>query len=125
MKCRGKCQRDLQAEMEAYESHIVNKSYAEKWAGEKDTDEYKKLTAEKQRESFAFKNAEGKRQQDVQTEMEADERNRQHDSYELKCAGDSDAEDYKKKIAKEQRESFAFRNAEGKRQRDLQAEGCR
>ena len=54
--------------------------------------------------------------------MEADERNREHESYELKWASDSDDEDYKKKIAKEQRESFALRNAEGKRQRDLQAE---
>ena len=47
--------------------------------------------------------------------MEADERNREHKSYELKWAGDSDAEDHKKKIAKERRESFDFRNAEGKR----------
>ena len=54
--------------------------------------------------------------------MEADERNREHEIYELKWAGDSDAEDYKNKIAKERRESFAFRNSEGKHQRDLQAE---
>ena len=54
--------------------------------------------------------------------MEADERNREHGIYELKWAGDSDAKDYKKKIAKEQRESFAFHNAEGKRQQNLQAE---
>ena len=54
--------------------------------------------------------------------MEADERNRENESYELKWAGDSDAEDYKKKIAKEQREIFAFHNAEGKLQQGLQAE---
>ena len=100
----------------------MHESYEEKWAGEKDADEYKKLTAEKQRESFAFQNAVGKRQRDVQTEMEADERNREHKSCELKWAGDSDAEDYKNKIAKERREIFTFRNAKGKRQRDLQAE---
>ena len=112
--------------MEAYESHRVHETYEDKWAGEKDADEYKKLTVQKRRESFAFQNAEGKRQQDVQTEMGADERNREHESYELKWDGDSDAGDYKKKIAKERRESFAFRNAEDKRQRDLQAEkGCR
>ena len=108
--------------MEADERHRVHESYEEKWAGEKDADEYKKITAEKQRERFAFQNSEGKRQWDDQTEMEADERNRHHDSYELKWAGDSNAEDYKKKIAKERRESFAFRNAEGKRQQYLQAE---
>ena len=54
--------------------------------------------------------------------MESDERNRDHESYELKWSGDSDTEDYKDKISKEQRESFTFRNAEEKRQRDFQAE---
>ena len=92
----GKRKRDLQAEMEVDERHRVYESYEENWAGEKDADEYKKLTAEKQRESFAFQNAEGKRQRDVQTEMEADKRNREHESCEMKWAGDSDAEDYKK-----------------------------
>ena len=54
--------------------------------------------------------------------MQVDERNRQQESYELKWDGDSDAEDYKKKIDKERRESFAFSNAEVKCQQDLQAE---
>ena len=107
--------------MEADEGHRVHESYEEKWAGEKDADEYKKLTAEKQRERFAFQNTEGKCQRDVQTEMEADGSNRENESYDLKWNGGSDAKDYKKKIAKERRERFAFRNAEGKRQRDLQA----
>ena len=102
--------------MEADERHRVHESYEDKWAGEKDDDEYKKITSEKRRESFSFQNAEGKRQRDVQTEMEADERNREHKTYELKWAGDSDAEDYEKKIAKEQKESFAFRNSKGKHQ---------
>ena len=87
--------------MEADERHRVHESYEEKWAGEKDADEYKKITAEEQRESFDFQNAEGKSERNVQTEMEADEPNRQHESYELQWSGDSDAEDYKKKIAKE------------------------
>jgi len=41
----------------------------------------------------------------------------QHDSYELKWAGENDTEEYKKKCEKHRRESFAFRNAEGVRQR--------
>ena len=59
----------------------------------KNADEYKKLTPEEQTESFDFKNAEGKRQRDVQTEMEADERDREHERYDLKWASDSNAED--------------------------------
>ena len=43
--------------------------------------------------------------------MKVDERNREHESYELKWAGDSNAEDYKNKIAKEQSDSFVFQNA--------------
>ena len=54
--------------MEADERHRVHERYEEKWAGEKDADEYKNLTAEKRRESFAFQNAEGKRQRNVLTE---------------------------------------------------------
>ena len=54
--------------------------------------------------------------------MQADERNIEHESYKLKWAGDSNDEDYKKKIDKERRESFAFSNAEVKCQQDLQAE---
>ena len=54
--------------------------------------------------------------------MDSYERNREHESYDLKWAGDNNAEDYKKKIAKERRKSFDFRNAEGKCQQDHQAE---
>ena len=61
--------------MEADKRNRVHESNEDKWAGEKYADEYKKLTAEKRRESFAFQNAEGKRQRDVQTEMEADKSN--------------------------------------------------
>ena len=57
-----KHQRDLQAEMQADERHRVHESYEEKWAGEKDADEYKKLTVEEKRESFTFQNAVRKRQ---------------------------------------------------------------
>ena len=98
----GKRQRYLHSEMEADKRHRVHERYEEKCAGEKDANEYKKLTAEKQRESFAFQIAEGKRQWDVQTKMEADERNIEHEISELKQAGDSDAEYYEKKIAQEQ-----------------------
>ena len=41
----------------------------------------------------------------------------EHDSYELKWAGERDTKEYKKKCEEQRRESFAFRNAEGVRQR--------
>ena len=45
-------------------------------------------------ESFAFQNAEGKRQRDIQTEMEIDERNIEYESYEMEWAGDSGNGEY-------------------------------
>ena len=41
----GKCQRDFQAEVNAYELHRVHESYELKWAGDRDADEYIKKAA--------------------------------------------------------------------------------
>ena len=54
--------------------------------------------------------------------MNADECHRVHESYELKWAGECDADEYMKKIAKELRGRFALRNAEGKFLFEIQAE---
>eukprot|EP00568_Trieres_chinensis_P004368 CAMPEP_0183302962 /NCGR_PEP_ID=MMETSP0160_2-20130417/8574_1 /TAXON_ID=2839 ORGANISM="Odontella Sinensis, Strain Grunow 1884" /NCGR_SAMPLE_ID=MMETSP0160_2 /ASSEMBLY_ACC=CAM_ASM_000250 /LENGTH=79 /DNA_ID=CAMNT_0025465805 /DNA_START=3 /DNA_END=239 /DNA_ORIENTATION=+ len=78
--------------------------------------------AEERRDSYAFRNAEGKIHRDIQAEMDADKLHKEHDSYELKWAGERDADEYKKKMAEERRDSYAFRNAEGKIHRDIQAE---
>ena len=58
--------------------------------------------------SFEFRNAEGRRQCDLQAEMEADERHRVHDIYEEKWAGEKDGGEYKNLTAEELRESFAI-----------------
>ena len=52
-----------------------------------------------------FRNAEGKCQCDFQAEVNADECHRVHESYELKWAGEHDAYEYRKKIAKERRDN--------------------
>ena len=54
--------------------------------------------------------------------MNADECHRVHESYELKWDGEHNADEYRKKVAKEQRDRFALRNAEGKCLREIQAE---
>ena len=66
-------------------------------------DEYNKNIAEDRRYSLSFRNAEGKCQRDFQSEVNADECHRVHESYELKWAGDHDADEYRKKVAKELR----------------------
>ena len=47
----GKCQCDFQAEVNADECHIVHESYELKWAGERDSDEYRKNVVKEQRDN--------------------------------------------------------------------------
>ena len=105
--------------MNADDCHIVHESYELKWA---DAAEHRKQMREEQRKSFEFLNAEGKRQRDLQAEIEADERHRVHEIYEEKWACEKDADEYKKLTAEERKYSFTFQNAEGKRQQDVQTE---
>ena len=118
----GKCQHDFQAELNADECHRVHESYELKWSGKRDADEYRKKFAKERRDIFALRNAEGKCLRDIQAEINADECQRAHERYELKCDGERDADEHRKQMREEQRKIFEFRNAEGKRQRDLQAE---
>ena len=54
---------------------------------------------------LSFRNAEGKCQRDFQAEVNADECHRVHESYELKQYDERDADEYRKKVAKEQRDN--------------------
>ena len=53
----------------------------------------------------SFRNAEGKCQRDFQAEVNSDKCHRVHESYELKWAGKRDANEYRKKVAKEWRDN--------------------
>ena len=68
-------------------------------------DEYRKNIAEDRRDSLYFCNAEGKCQRDFQAEVNADKCHRVHESYELKWAGERNADEYRKKVAKERRKN--------------------
>ena len=61
--------------------------------------------AEDRRDSVSFRNTEGKCQRDFQAEVNANECHRVHDRYELKWAGERDADEYRKKVAKERRDN--------------------
>ena len=52
-----------------------------------------------------FRKAKGKCQRGFQAEVNADECHRVHESYELKWADERDADEYRKKVAKEQRDN--------------------
>jgi hypothetical protein len=91
-----------------------HQSYELKWAGERDAEDYQKQLAEEERDDFAFRNAEGRRIRDVEAEMKHQYQSTEHESYELKWAGERDAEDYKKQVAQEERDDLAFRNEEAR-----------
>ena len=73
-------------------------------------DEYRKNIEEDRIDSLSLLKAEGKCQRDFQAEVNADEFHRVHESYELKWAGERNADEYRKKVAKERRDSFALLN---------------
>jgi len=116
----GRRIRDFENQMKADKNHYEHQSYELKWAGERDADDYKKQMANDRRDSFAFRNAEGSRIRDLEHQIKAGDQHNEHDSYELKWSGERDADDYKKQIKNDRRDSFAFRNAEGARIRDLE-----
>eukprot|EP01082_Thalassiosira_pseudonana_P001771 g585.t1 g585 contig10:341496-343144(-) len=114
--------RELYAQRQVEEKRIDHESYELKWAGDRDAKDYQKQMAQERRDSLAFRNAEGARIRDLETQMKSDALHDEHESYELKWAGDRDAEDYQKQMAQERRDSLAFRNAEGARIRDLETQ---
>jgi len=87
------------------------------WAASRDTDAYKKQCELERRRSLAFRNAEAKNQRIEEEESNIQDKKVAHERFELKMASKRDADEYNNQCAKERRESYAFRNAEGRRQR--------
>jgi len=113
----GRRQRQEDEERKFQEKKFAHERFELKLAGERDADEYKKKCKEERRVSFEFRNAEGRHQRQEESERLDMEKDAAHERFKLKMAGESDADEYKKQCAKERRDSFAFRNVEGRRQR--------
>ena len=80
---------------------------------------YKKECAEERRNSFAFLNAEGARQREQEVMTQTNEKQKEHERFELKIAGERGADEYEKNCANERRESFVFCNADGRRHHEV------
>lgn len=103
----------LAAEMQQQE----HASYELKWAGERDVDAYSDKMAEERRNSLAFRNRQGSKQRTDISQMKAEEQQVEHESYELKWAGEQDADAYQRSLELQRRESLANRNKEARKQR--------
>jgi len=118
----GLRQRRDAEEERAIDQVAKHKVFEWKCAGEKDAEEYLKKCEQERRDSFAFRNAEGGRQRQEEEERKAQQMMKAHERFEHKCGGERDAQEYLKKCDQERRESFAFRNADGRRQRTEEEE---
>jgi len=112
--------RELHAQIQLRRQVEQHQSYELKWAGEKDAEEYKRRCEQERRESYEFRNQEGKKIRDVEERMRLEQLDAEHKSFELKWAAEKDAEEYHRLCEQERRESFAFRNQEGKKHRELE-----
>jgi hypothetical protein len=111
----GRRQREFTSQHESEAQQLEHESYELKWAGEHDAATYEKKMAQERRESFAFRNREGHDQREHLAKLESDALATEHAGYELKWAGEKDAEAYQRKLERERRESFARRNEEKSR----------
>lgn len=112
-------QRKEEMERESQELKYQHASFELKWAGEKDAEMYRKRLEQERRVSLEGRNLEAHRQRREEQKQRSEELMAKHASFELKWAGDRDAGAYRKQLDDERRESLAFRNQEGRRQRHL------
>jgi len=118
----GRRQRMEEAERQAAEQQKEHERLEHKWEGERDAEEYKKRCEQERRESFAFRGRECVRHRAVMEELKALAQEKDHEYYVLKWAAQEDAKSYLAQVAEERRQSLAFRNTEGRRQRELEAQ---
>jgi hypothetical protein len=94
-----------------------HESYELKFAGERDTDEYRKQMAKERRKSLASRNKESARHAQVMQELRNIAQEKESQSFMLKWAGENDTKEYIAKLAEERRKSLQFRGGEAKKQR--------
>ena len=116
----GERKRDFEGDLQVVERRKEHDSHDLKWAGERDAEESKMHMAEERRKSFQFRHEDGKRRRDVEEKLQAEDQQKEHESHELKWAGEKDAEEYKLKMAEERRLSLQLRHEDAKRRRDLE-----
>lgn len=97
-----------------------SESFELKWAGEKDAEAYQRQLQEQRRASLAQRNAQAFKQREEVESRRQVEIVAEHETFELKWAGEKDAEAYQHKLEEERRQSLARRNKETKLQRDLE-----
>ena len=114
--------RNLRSEWKEEDIKSNHESAELNLAAARDTDNYKKKMDEERRNSLAGRGQELRRQRQVQMEQLAKQMNEDQESYELKFAGERDANAYREKMNEERRKSLAGRNKESARHGEVMKE---
>ncbi|GMH73521.1 hypothetical protein TrLO_g10605 [Triparma laevis f. longispina] len=96
-----------------------HESYELTAAGMRDADAYRKQMAEEERQDYENRNLEGSAQKRLLEEQRTDQLHSEHESFELKWAGQDDAKAYQQHLRDERRKSFAARNENHSQQRKI------
>lgn len=99
-----------------------HESYELSRAAAKDVEAYKKKMEEDRRQSLRFRNQEARNIREKSQRQKASTMQAEHESYELKWAGEKDAEEYKRKMQEERRMSLAGRNKDSVRHAQVMQE---
>ena len=115
-------QRKIEQERQTLQSIQTYESFELKRGAEKDAQEYLRQLEEDRRKSLAFRNREGRNIRQNEEKRRNEELIKEHESYELKWAGERDAEAYQKEQENARRDSLAFRNKESRTQRKIMSD---
>jgi hypothetical protein len=97
------------------ELNEMHKGFELNRAAARDIDDYKKQLAEEERKDIRTDNVIAKNARKREEDLANEAMNAEHASYELKWAGERDAEAYKMRMQEERRKSLAGRNKESVR----------
>lgn len=114
--------RGIHDRMETQRKNEEHESFESMLAAARDADSYHKDVAERRRRSLAARNQEARKQRGNAEQERSQQLEEEHQSYELKWAAESDAENYKRQLEERRRESLAFRNQEARKYRERLAQ---
>jgi hypothetical protein len=112
--------RQLLSGQEAEEKKLKHEGFMLKFAAEQDVEAYKQKEAFLRRMSLAQRGEASKEIRRNQLNEEAERLQEEHNSWELKFAGEKDATEYREKLLEERRKSLEQRNQEARRQHEEQ-----
>jgi hypothetical protein len=120
----GRRHRQLSSEQEAEEKKSKHESFQLKFAAEQDVEAYEQKEALHRRMSLEQRGAASKEIRRKQLNEESEQLRQEHESWELKFAGERDAAQYREQLLEQRRKSIEQSNQVARRQR-REEEKCR